>query len=105
MKKIIMLIAFSFSCGAEPKYVRVPAEEPPAQQPPGSSTGKTSFSEARQIIGKYCERCHANSPWLNDAKSLRASSSRARTQNKSMPPNNSPVRMGDADRARLLNFF
>tara|TARA_R110000803_G_scaffold32247_2_gene71228 strand:+ start:752 stop:1072 length:321 start_codon:yes stop_codon:yes gene_type:complete len=106
MKKLIMLMMFFFGCGAEPRYVRVPAEEPPpSAQPPGGSTGKTSFAEARQLVGKYCEACHANSPWLRDARSLKASSSKARIQNNSMPPNNSPVKMGNAARKKLLDFF
>ena len=33
MKKILMLIIMSFGCGVEPKYVRVPAEDPPPAQP------------------------------------------------------------------------
>jgi len=108
MKKIL-IIAMLMGCGSgETKVVRVPSD-PPAEQPPPPVPpprgGKTSFNEARQIIGTYCESCHTNSPWLRDPASLKASGARARTQNNSMPPNNSPVKMGNAARQRLLNFF
>ena len=111
MKTLIIasFFVFLFSCGSgETKVVRVPADDPPAQPPrppqpaPG---GKTTFAEARQLIGIYCESCHANSPWLRDSASLKGSAAKARTQNNSMPPNNSPVKMGNADRQKLLNFF
>lgn len=106
---IAIIISF-ISCGTgETKVVRVPADDPPAQQPrpprPGGGGGKTSYAEARQLIGKYCESCHANSPWLRDERSLKASGVKGRTQNNSMPPNNGPVKMGNADRQKLINFF
>ena len=107
----ISVLFLLIACGGgETKVVRVPADDPPAQpQPPQPPIppqgGKTTYPQARQIIGKYCEGCHANSPWLRDESSLKASGVKGRTQNNSMPPNNGPVKMGNADRQKLIDFF
>ena len=111
MKKLFILVVLAISsCGTdEVKVVEVPANPDPgpvpAPGPGGSNGGSTSFSEARQIIGTYCESCHANSPWLKDADSLRASSVKGRTKNNSMPPQNAPRKIGEAARIELLKFF
>ena len=114
MKKLCLIIGIGmllYACGCgsgETKIVKVPADENPSTTPPPApppTTGKTSFTRARTIIGQYCEACHANSPWLQDENSLRASSVLARTQNNSMPPNSSSITMGSGVRQELINFF
>jgi len=109
--KFVVMCGFLLSCGTdpEPRIIEIPPD-PPANPDPGTPPGNggggsTSFGEARQIIGQYCEGCHANSPWLKDDASLRSSSVKARTRNKSMPPNSAPRRMPDEARLQLLKFF
>ena len=114
MIKLILISLMVFvGCGSdEPRYVQQPGNsnggggvQPPngggGQQGPGT----TSFREARQIMGQYCESCHANSPWLQDGTSLKNSSVKARTENRSMPPQSSSVNMPQVARTKLINFF
>ena len=106
----ILAIMILVSCGSgEPRIVEAPGGgyNPPSGggQIPGGNNGKASFREARQVISQYCESCHANSPWLRDEQSLRRSSVLGRTRNNSMPPQNSPIKMPNAARQRLISFF
>ena len=105
---MVLVLIFINGCGTETKVIEVPSEPGPGGNTGGNAggnTGKTTFPEARQLIGEYCEGCHANSPWLRNEASLRRSSVLSRTKNGSMPPANSSVKMGNAARQKLINFF
>ena len=110
--KILLSGLLSFlltACGGETKVIE-PAPPPsnPGNGQPGTpppSGGKTSFADARQIMGTYCEGCHANSPWLENEGRLRNSNVKAMVKNGRMPPLNAPRQMGQERREQLLNFF
>jgi len=109
MKFIFLAMILIAGCGGGERqvYQNEGGTTPPGNSGgnAGGSNGKASFSEAREIMGQYCESCHANAPWLDSDRALRNSSVRPRTANKSMPPLSAPRRMPDTDRARLLSFF
>jgi hypothetical protein len=111
MIKLILISLMVFvGCGSEePRYIQQPGGGVQAPNGGGGGgqqgPGTTSFREARQIMGQYCESCHANSPWLQDGTSLKNSSVKARTENRSMPPQSSSVNMPQAARTKLINFF
>jgi hypothetical protein len=114
MKKYLCALIFLIGCGGGTEIVEVPpsnggsgnVNRSPSPIPSpggGGSGGGVSFNEARAIMGEFCERCHANAPWLQSETALRNSGVKNRTSNKSMPPNQNE--MPDAARNRLLEFF
>ena len=108
MKRHLLTLFLLAGCGSDVQQVPSPTPTPNPIPNPGPGGGDdpkpTSWQRVEQIHQQYCIQCHANSRFIRDAESLKASSAKARVQNGSMPPPNGP-RMPPEVREEYLDFF
>lgn len=107
MKSKILIAFLLIGCGAD-QTTETPVVVPPSGGDNGggggSGDGRTTFARVQEIHKQYCVQCHANSRFIKDEDSLKASSSKTRVQNGNMPPPNSTP-MPPAVKEEYLNFF
>lgn len=76
------------SCGGYETSSEQPTGPDPLPTPaptPGPG-GPTSFADVTKIMNQYCVECHAGAAFTKTEQQFRASSSKARVQNGTMPP-------------------
>lgn len=77
------------ACGGYETSSEPPAGPAPLPTPaptPGPGGGQTSFADVSRIMTQYCVECHAGAAFTKTEQQFRASSSKARVQNGTMPP-------------------
>lgn len=105
-----LLAAGVLSCGKDTHVVEK-YEQPPGQPPnPGDIDPepgeKITYDQMRLLLDEYCVVCHSTSPFITDGEAaLRNSSAKDQIFSKRMPPSNAPKKLGEGDRAIMLNFF
>ena len=122
MLKLLLLLSFAISCGAdEPQKEYIPVYPTPGNgsndgggsnggggNGGGSSGGGSStpsYAETQALLLTFCESCHASANFLASERGLKSSSSLNRIRSRSMPPANANRKLPDRERSAILSFF
>lgn len=105
MKVAIFVLALIImtACGGYETSSQPPAGPAPLPTPTPGPGGPTSFAEISQIMTQYCVECHAGAAFTKTEQQFRASSSKARVQNGTMPPPYA-TQMDPASKQKFLSF-
>lgn len=102
---ILVLTMMITACGGYETTSEPPAGPAPLPTPtptPGPG-GPTSFADVSRIMQQYCVECHAGAAFTKSEQQFRASSSKARVQNGTMPPPYAK-QMDAATKQKFLGF-
>lgn len=97
---LLMTSCGGYETSSEPPAGPVPQ---PTPQPTPGPGGPTSFADVSKIMQQYCVECHAGAAFTKTEQQFRASSSKSRVQNGTMPPPYA-TQMDAASKQKFLSF-
>lgn len=97
------LLLILVSCGGYETSSEPPAGPAPTPTPTPGPGGPTSFADVSRIMNQYCVECHAGAAFTKTEAQFRASSSKARVQNGTMPPPYA-TQMDATSKQKFLSF-